>query len=112
MKKINLKNYVGKGFNPNTNRVIDAPYDVKESLVAFLFGRNLNLNPVQLLKQNKLANKILDAKDSVILETEEYDRLKKALEVGEGLGRNEVELCQRVLEAEEVKVKVVETKKK
>jgi len=46
--------------------------------------------------------------DEILLEEEEYQRIKKALDTYKGFGRNDIELITRINEAEKVEV---ETKK-
>lgn len=104
MKKINMKGFKVTVTNKDgIKREID--YGLKESLVEILFHPTLKLNSIKLLKQNDLAKKISDAGDELLLEEEEYSRMKEALEKIEGLGKNDVELVQRVVNAETVEVK-------
>lgn len=91
MRKIDVRSYDFMG----------QPYNVKESLVAVLMHPELKLGAVEVLKRNRLGEKILDATDMVTFEEEDYKRLKTALETLTGFGRADVELLQRVLEAPE-----------
>lgn len=105
MRKIAISDYKVKAKN-ETGETIEAPYNVKESLVSVLFQPELQLSATQLLEQNKLANKINDTKDGfVLLEDADYDKLKLALDAVKGLTRNDVEFVKRILEAEQVNVK-------
>lgn len=82
------------------------PYDVVDSIIALLFSPGLKLGGVELLRQQQLAEKILKVSDAmlseIVLEEEEYKRLKNAVEAFKGFGRNDVELVQRILEAVEI----------
>jgi len=98
VRKIDLTNY-------QTPWRTDVPeqersFAVKESLAAVLFN-NPGMNPRQLLKVNRIAEKIEAATGYVLLENEEYDRLMEGLEGTSPtqLTRDTVELVRRVLEA-------------
>ena len=105
MRKLVISNYKVKARNEK-DEIVDVPYNVKESVVSILFQPSLQLQAMDLLEQNKLANKINDAKDGfVLLEDADYDKLRKAIDVVKGLGRNDVEFVKRILEAEQVNVK-------
>lgn len=90
----------------------DLLYEVKRSTVGLLLGPHLKLSADQLLKNNKLAEKILDAPDDepLLLEEEEYNRLKQAVETFKGFNKNDVELVRRIMEAVEVEVKTTSSK--
>ena len=104
MRKINFENYTVTVRSPD-GELRDVPYDVKDSIVGLLFHADLKLSGMELLKQNELAGKILHSKDPEILfEEAEYNKIKQAINVVTGYGRNEVELVRRVLEAPAVEV--------
>lgn len=101
MKKINLT-----PFNV-TIRIPDGttkelPYGLRESMVEILFQPILKLNNYNLIKQEDLARKIIAAGNELILDDEEYARLKVALEKIEGWGKNDVEMVKRIMNAESV----------
>lgn len=105
MKKINITTYkVTVRTGNGETRAID--YGIKDSLVELLFQPSLKLNAVNLLKQQKLADKVMTAENELLLEEEEYTRVKAALDSVEGLSRNDVVFVQRILEAETVEVEV------
>lgn len=105
MRKLVISDYKVKARN-ETGAVVEAPYNVKESVISILFIPELHLSAVDLLEQNKLANKINDAKDGfVLLEESEYESVAKATKTFKGFSRNDVELVRRILEAEQVNVK-------
>lgn len=80
------------------------PYDVKESLAGILLSPEQKMSATELLKNNILAEQILQSEKTLLLETDAYTRLKKAVESFVGYGKNDVELVKRVLEAPEVEV--------
>lgn len=81
------------------------PYDVRESMASILLHPEQKVNGIELLKNNQLAQKILELpEDTLLLETDNYNRLKKAFETFVGFSRNDVELVRRVLEAPDVEV--------
>lgn len=83
----------------------EIPYGLTMSLCEVLFNPALRLNGVNLLKQNILAQKILNCTENeLLLENSEYQELKNAFEKIEGLSRNDVIMCQRVLEATPIEV--------
>ena len=109
MKKINLKSYdfVVKDKEGKDQTI---PVKVKDNIMQILFHPELKLAGRDLIKQNKLADKIEAAGDEIILETDEYSKLTKAFDVTTGMGRGLVELCERVYDAPTVEVE--EKKKK
>lgn len=102
MRKINTTTY--KVTIRTTEGEKDIDYGFKDSLVTILFQPDLKLNAIELLKQNKLADKVIESGDELLLEEEEYSRVKAALEVVTGLGKNDVEFVTRILEAETIEV--------
>lgn len=103
MKQISIKPYIVH-VKKEDGSSADMPYNVRESLVELLFAPALKLKAVDLLKQNTLADKILKSPEDLLLEEEEYTRVVAAINSIEGLGRNEVELVRRVLEAPAIEV--------
>ena len=108
MRKLILKDYMvtGKVRGGDGNPVdITAPYHVKDSILNLMFIPNLQLNGAELVKQNVLAMKLEQCKEDVILlEDEEYNRIKRAVDTFQGFGRNDVELVTRINDAEVVEV--------
>ena len=111
MRKLELGNYTVKIRQPDPMKLgnmIDAemPYNFKDSILNLLFNRDLELDGVELVRQNVLATKIETCKASeVLLEEDEYQRVKRAVAVFKGFNRNDVGLVTRVNEAAEVKTK-------
>jgi len=112
--KINLKAYTVEGFDGK--KMIQVPYDVKKSIENILLATgqatNQKLPMSALLRNAKLAQKILDAKDSVLLDENEFRLVKASFDAFQAFGKNEVELCKRIDEAKTVEVKEKKEKKK
>ena len=110
MRKLNLKDYNVKVKVPdqmNLGEMIEAevPYPFKDSILNLLFIPALQLGGAELVKQNVLAMKLEQCKgDEILLEDEEYKRIKKAIDTFKGFGRKDVELITRINEAEVVEV--------
>ena len=102
MRKINTTPYKVNVRTETEEKEID--YNIKNSIITILFQPALKLSAVELLKQNKLAEKVASSGDELLLEEEEYTRLKIALDALEGLSRNDVEFVTRILEASSVEV--------
>ena len=80
------------------------PYRVKDSAVTILFNPDRKLNAIELLRTNKLAERIMAAEGHVLLEEADYADLKKACETVRGYGKEDVEFVRRILEAPEINV--------
>jgi len=116
MRKLNLENYTVKVRQPDPMKLgemIDAemPYNFKDSILNLLFYKDLELDGFELVRQNILATKIETCKASeVLLEEDEYQRVKRAVAVFKGFNRHDVELVTRVNEAAEIEVEPVKEK--
>ena len=101
MRKLNLKDYqvTEKVRNPVTGAVKEytLPFNVKDSVLNILFMPTLKLAGAALVKQNVLAIKIEQSKDTVLLEEEEYQRVLAAANTYPAQGRADVELIDRIL---------------
>jgi len=110
MRKLNLTDYTVKmkvpdNMNPGQQIEAKFPYHVKDSILNLMFIRELQLNGAELVKQNVLAMKIEQCKsEDILLEDEEWQRLKKAVDVFKGFNRNDVELVTRINDAGVVEV--------
>ena len=110
MRKVNLANYLVKIKSPdqmNPGKMIEGeyPYHMKDSLLNLLFIQDLQLTGAELVKQNVLAMKLESCKeDEILLEEEEWRRIKRAVDTFKGFDRNAVELVTRINEAEVVEV--------
>jgi hypothetical protein len=104
MRKVNLKNYTVAGKNRDGTATAE-PFEVREALTALCFIPAEGCKTLELLKRQKLAEKIAAAKDSILLEDAEWQRLRDALDATRGLGQGEIELVHRIVDAPEVKPK-------
>ena len=106
MRKLSLKDYtvgmkVPDQMNPGQQIEAEMPYHFKDSVLDLLFIRELQLSGAELVKQNILAMKIEQCKDDeILLEDEEWQRIKKAVDTFKGFARKDVELVTRINEAE------------
>ena len=114
MRKLDLRNYqyTQKIQNPVKGSIdeVSLPYLVKDSILNIMFLPSLGLQGATLVRQNVLAIKIEQSKDEVMLEEEEYQRVKAAAEKYVAQSRADVELIDRILN-QTVEVVEVETKK-
>lgn len=104
MRKVDLKDYTVTGRKADGTKSAE-PFNVQETLVELCFIPPDGCKKVELMKRQKLAEKIAAAKGSVLLEDAEWQRLSDALDATRGLGRGEVELVHRIVDAPEVKPK-------
>jgi len=110
MRKLNIADYMVKikapdKMNPGGTIEGELPYRVKDAILNLLFIPTLQLTGAELVRQNVLAMKLEQCKDGVILlEDEEYSRIKRAFDLFKGFNRNDVELVNRINEAEVVEV--------
>lgn len=73
------------------------PYPVKDALINILFARPA-LKARDILERDAVARKILVAEGpDLLLEDAEFALVKDAVDTMEGFGRNDAELCRRVL---------------
>ena len=110
MRKLKIADYLVKIRVPdqmNPGQVIEGeyPFHVKDSILNLMFNPDLKLSGADTIRQNVLAMKIESCPDEeIMLEDEEYQRIKKAFDIFRGFNRNDVELIRRIEEAEVVKV--------
>ena len=111
MRKLNLTDYTVKVKYPdkaNPGKEIEAelPYRFKDSMLNLMFTRELQLDGAELVKQNVLAIKLEQCKDDeILLEEDEWGRIKQAISAFKGFTRQDMELVMRINEAEVVEVK-------
>jgi hypothetical protein len=104
MRKIDISDYEVTLAATDGQKKIDF-YDVKESLSICLFHPTLQLDGRELLKRGKILDKIEQANGTLVLEEAEYEKLKSAFEQIQGFSKNDLEMVDRVLNAEEIEVK-------
>ena len=79
--------------------------DVQENLAAMLFHAELKLAPEEMFKAKDLADKIRAAKDYVLLDTVEMERIKRSYVLLKGLPERFIEFLMRIRDAGEVSLK-------
>ncbi len=110
MRKLNLKNYTVKRKVPDNMNLgeeieCELPFFVKTSILNVMFIPELLLSNADLVRENILAMKLEQCQeDEILLEDEEYERLKRAFDAFKGFNRDAVELVTRINEAEKVEV--------
>lgn len=108
-RKLDLTTYEVEGnvVNPETGQAETkkAPYDMKGTLATFVLAPARQLNSIGLRKAGKVADKIEQAGDELLLSAEEHGELVAALDSLKGLGKSERILVDRVLDAPEVEMK-------
>ena len=102
MRKIDLSDYTVNTLTEQGEKPF--PYSVKQSIEIALYHPDLKLNFRDLLENDRVAQKIKQANGSILLEENEYIRVKHAFETIQGFRREDVELVKRVIEAPEVEV--------
>ena len=104
MRKINVEPYpIVMG--ALDGQEITEDFKVRESLEICLFHPSLNLDGRELMKRRKILHKIEEADGTLLLEDDEWEKLKQAFETITGFSKNELPLVERVLEAEQIEVK-------
>jgi len=104
MRKVDVSNYPINVKNPVTGELVEVDYNVQEMLVGVLLHPSLKLTGLELYKRAPLADKIKKADGTLLLEEDEYAKLKNSVNTIQGFGMNDTELVKRVIEAEEVSV--------
>lgn len=79
-------------------------YNVKDQLCALLFHPDLKLTATQAREREKVKTTILKANNAVNLEEQEHNWVKQGLDVARGFTANDLELINRVYDAEDVEV--------
>lgn len=104
MRKIDLTSYEIT-VRTEDGKVETRPYNVRSSCVELCFIPPEGCSKFDLLKRDKIARKIADEPtDAVLLEDADWKRLNEAIDALKALGKNDVELVRRIVEAAEVPV--------
>ena len=104
MKKIDMKPFMVK-LRKRDGSEAEATYPFKESMIEILFNPLLRLNSLKLLRQEELSKKIINnVEDQLLLEEEEYERVRIAAELAEGFTKNDIEFVHRIMNAETIEV--------
>jgi len=116
MKKINIKAYTIEVLTESGVRNI--PYNVTSSIENILLATgqmtSQRLTMAETLANARVAEKIKAAEKQgyVLLEDSEFSKVDKAFKAFSGFGKNEVELCKRIEEVEDIKPEDIKIKKK
>jgi len=104
MRKLDLKKYnVEVRDAKGVTQLI--PYDFKEGIIQLMFHPNLQLSGKALLDTNIVAEKLIKADKEILLEEEEYSKIKSAIDNFKGFSRNEVRLVERIHNCPQVDIK-------
>jgi hypothetical protein len=105
--KVKIEEKINDTSEETITKIVDqeTPYDVKGSMRLILFHSEQRLSALDLLENNKVAEKIMAANESILMEKGDYDRLKKAFDTFHGYSRQDVEMVDRVMHPQEVEVK-------
>jgi len=106
LRKILLTRYKVEVVGPQGKKASE--YDVKSSIESVLLATGPNteqkLSMVDLLRNARIAEKIKNSKDFILLEEAEFNVVKASFDAYKGFGQFEVELCRRIAQAEQVEV--------
>ena len=101
MRKLDLRDFKVKqkimNSMPGQEEYKELSYFVKDSILNILFLPELKLMGIVLVKQNILAMKIEECDEYVMLEEEEYGRVKDAINIYPAQTRHDAILVDRVL---------------
>lgn len=107
MREIDIRPYKVVLAGPEGKKEVD--YDVRSSIESVLLATGpateQRLSMTDLLRNARVAEKILGSKDVVLLEESEYAILRQAFDSYKGFGQFEVELCKRITGAKQVEVR-------
>lgn len=115
VKKINIKPYTVELPTPEGKRPI--PYDVVTSIenVVLASGQmtSQQLSMAEVLRRDRIMSKIRgqEKKGFALLEDADFSVIQEGFKAFKGFGLNEVELCKRIDQAEDITVKEVKKKK-
>lgn len=102
--KINLKSYDIEGIDTQ-GKEVRVPYNVRGSIGDIILAPQLKLNGTMLLRNQKIAQKVIDCKEEfILLENWEYSIIKEATEIINVFSKNDVDFIRRIHESEEVEV--------
>jgi len=118
VKKINIQDYTVEVMTPEGPKTI--PYGVVSSIENVVLATgpmtSQKLTMPQTLELARIIEKIKaqekDGKKFALLEDADFAKIKASFNAFSGFGKNEVELCRRIANVEDVKVKEVKEKKK
>ena len=101
--KIDVRSYMVP--NPMAEGGEAVELSVKDNLVSILFHSELKLGAEEMFKAKDLADKIRAAKNYLLVDKSEMDRLKRSYAIVKGLPERFIEFLGRIRDAEEVSLK-------
>ena len=104
LRKVDLTDYDAKVETKDGE--ITVPYFMKKSLALALYTDELKLSSRDLLRNDRIAQKIEGSDGFILLEDADYEVVKQAIESIHGYNKPDVELVRRVIEAQVVDVKI------
>jgi len=104
MRKLDLKKY-NIEVKDEKGVTQSIPYDFKESLIHLMFHPNLQLSGKVLLETNIVAEKLIKADKEILLEEDEYNKIKSAIDNFKGFSKNEVRLVERIYNCPTIDIK-------
>jgi len=111
-RKINIKSYTIQVIGPEGPQ--ERQYDVPQSIENVILAPTLRLSMPDCLRNARIAEKVKaeTKKGFVLLEEADYQIILAGFKAFTGFGKNEVELCKRIQDAETVEVKETKSKSK
>ncbi len=103
LRKIDVTPYMLQAQMPEGGTK-EVEYNTKNFLIVALLHPQLRLTGRELLSRRKLVDKIEECDGTLLVEEADYSKMKQAFETVRGFTLNDMELVERVLEAEEVEV--------
>ena len=101
--KVDVRSYMVP--NPASESGEMVELSVKDNLVSILFHSDLKLGAEDMFKAKDLADKIRAAKDYVLVDKSEMERIKRSYAMLKGLPERFIEFLERIRDAEEVSLK-------
>lgn len=96
----------------NAINIQDVPYNVRQSIGGVLYNPELRLTMREAIARKPLADSIENCKeDFLYITTDDFKKVKEAFEKIQGFGKDDLELLNRIEQAEEVEVNIEEFKK-
>jgi len=117
VKKIDIRDYEVEVLTPKG--IVKQPYGIVISIENVVLANgpmtSQKLNNVELLERANIIMKIKaqekEGKGFALLEDADFKKIKAGFDAFSGYGKNEVELCKRIANAEDIKVEEVKKKR-
>lgn len=102
MRKLDISNYVNTVSTPEGNKDIEV--ETKQVISEVLFHPDLKMGARDIISMNKIMQKIENSDKEVLLEEQEYHKIREAFEEVRGFNRLHVELVERILDSPVIEV--------